>query len=137
MDTDPYSIVKERPGRSPDPPLGACSPAPHALPSGRGGDERNRTADILLAKQMLYQLSYIPVIYFHDRTDYSNYIVSVFESIKIFSQYTVTFMYRFHLRFEYILLNQNLPNIGLSFLLQPHHGYQILYQGRLLIEHIF
>ncbi len=61
MDTDPYSIVKERPGRGPDPPSrGACSSAPHASPSRCGGDERNRTADPLLAKQVLSQLSYIP-----------------------------------------------------------------------------
>jgi hypothetical protein len=26
----------------------------------RGGDERTRTADPLLAKQVLYQLSYVP-----------------------------------------------------------------------------
>ena len=28
----------------------------------RGGDDRNRTDDLLLAKQMLYQLSYVPSI---------------------------------------------------------------------------
>ena len=27
-----------------------------------GGDERTRTADPLLAKQVLYQLSYVPVL---------------------------------------------------------------------------
>ena len=27
-----------------------------------GGDDRNRTCDILLAKQTLYQLSYIPTL---------------------------------------------------------------------------
>ena len=29
-------------------------------PKGAGGDERTRTADPLLAKQVLYQLSYVP-----------------------------------------------------------------------------
>lgn len=29
--------------------------------SGDGGDDGNRTHDLLLAKQMLYQLSYVPV----------------------------------------------------------------------------
>jgi hypothetical protein len=36
-----------------------CRPDVH-LP-GSGGDERTRTADPLLAKQVLYQLSYVPV----------------------------------------------------------------------------
>jgi hypothetical protein len=30
------------------------------LPGRNGGDERTRTADPLLAKQVLYQLSYVP-----------------------------------------------------------------------------
>ena len=32
------------------------------LPFGSGGDERDRTDDPLLAKQVLYQLSYTPVV---------------------------------------------------------------------------
>ena len=60
MDTDPYSIIKERPG-FPDPHAGGTRSAPLPLGStADGGDERNRTADPLLAKQVLSQLSYIP-----------------------------------------------------------------------------
>ena len=50
---DRYSVVKER-----IPPL-----AEHRFPALHppdGGDERNRTADPLLAKQVLSRLSYIP-----------------------------------------------------------------------------
>ena len=35
-----------------------------SLPSGSGGDERDRTDDPLLAKQVLSQLSYTPVLGF-------------------------------------------------------------------------
>ena len=31
-----------------------------AVPAKRGGDEETRTPDPLLAKEMLYQLSYVP-----------------------------------------------------------------------------
>ena len=31
-------------------------------PAGDGGDEETRTPDPLLAKEMLYQLSYVPVL---------------------------------------------------------------------------
>ena len=31
-----------------------------AVPDGGGGDEETRTPDPLLAKEMLYQLSYVP-----------------------------------------------------------------------------
>ncbi len=58
VDTDSYSIIKERPG-NPGSPGGGHHPAP-LLFAQRGGDERNRTADPLLAKQVLSQLSYIP-----------------------------------------------------------------------------
>jgi hypothetical protein len=40
----------------------------------RGGDEETRTPDILLAKQALYQLSYIPVT--TSRTRYCSEIVA-------------------------------------------------------------
>ncbi len=33
----------------------------HIRQKENGGDDRNRTCDILLAKQTLYQLSYIPI----------------------------------------------------------------------------
>ena len=33
---------------------------PARLPTGTGGGERDRTDDLLLAKQALYQLSYTP-----------------------------------------------------------------------------
>ena len=38
------------------------SPSPETLPSftTSGGDGRNRTGDLLLAKQVLSQLSYVP-----------------------------------------------------------------------------
>ena len=49
-----YAVVKEPAGRArrngPEPPG----------PAGTGGDERSRTADPLLAKQVLSRLSYIP-----------------------------------------------------------------------------
>ena len=32
-----------------------------AVPAKRGGDEETRTPDLLLAKEMLYQLSYVPL----------------------------------------------------------------------------
>jgi hypothetical protein len=40
---------------------------PMSMPASRGdlllgGDERTRTADPLLAKQVLYQLSYVPLL---------------------------------------------------------------------------
>ncbi len=59
---DRYSIVKEQ-----CPALGGTEPLARTHPRGtpretRGGDERNRTADPLLAKQVLSRLSYIPTI---------------------------------------------------------------------------
>ena len=35
----------------------------YSLPVSNGGDERNRTADPLLARQVLSQLSYTPIVY--------------------------------------------------------------------------
>ena len=45
------------------PPLAGpnCFRAPSLPRETRGGDERNRTADPLLAKQVLSRLSYIPI----------------------------------------------------------------------------
>ncbi len=52
---DRYSVVKEQC------PAEAGPTRARAIPRGtRGGDERNRTADPLLAKQVLSRLSYIP-----------------------------------------------------------------------------
>ena len=52
---DRYSIVKERASASAECRFLALHPR-----GTRGGDERNRTADPLLAKQVLSRLSYIP-----------------------------------------------------------------------------
>ena len=60
MDTDPYSVVKEQSGSARVPSRGTTLTGAEPRPSVRGGDERNRTADPLLAKQVLSQLSYIP-----------------------------------------------------------------------------
>ena len=49
-----YSVVKELRGQSRDGLIALSAP---------GGDDRSRTGDPLLAKQVLSQLSYIPNIY--------------------------------------------------------------------------
>ncbi len=41
--------------------LGAVAFAPVAAVGGDGGDEETRTPDPLLAKEMLFQLSYVPL----------------------------------------------------------------------------
>ena len=51
---NPYSIVKER---------AACAATFSSSLSASGGDDRSRTGDPLLAKQVLSQLSYIPLSY--------------------------------------------------------------------------
>lgn len=62
-----YSIVKELcEQRSHQPSVTTCSiPLSGAPPTQHphGGDERDRTADPLLAKQVLSHLSYIPMRY--------------------------------------------------------------------------
>ena len=50
-----YSVVKELRGQSRDSLIALSAP---------GGDDRSRTGDPLLAKQVLSQLSYIPGITF-------------------------------------------------------------------------
>ena len=50
-----YSVVKELRGQSRDSLIALSAP---------GGDDRSRTGDPLLAKQVLSQLSYIPSITF-------------------------------------------------------------------------
>ncbi len=71
VDTDPYAIVKERPGFGPGLPCGGQNARRRAAsPPARGGDERNRTADPLLAKQVLSQLSYIPTAARHGRSNH-------------------------------------------------------------------
>ena len=87
IDGQDADIVRylERFGGDPSVPSRAHDDAPEAVPGGhvvgtpedptttteepqrpdldfRGGDERTRTADPLLAKQVLYQLSYVPEI---------------------------------------------------------------------------
>ncbi len=46
---------------------------------GLGGDERDRTADLLLAKQALSQLSYTPMITTNSKSEIPNPNVSDFE----------------------------------------------------------
>ncbi len=53
-------LSKSARGAPGSPLRGIPSCAPDPLPRPAGGDERNRTADPLLAKQVLSQLSYIP-----------------------------------------------------------------------------
>ena len=55
---DRYSVVKEHCPAEAGPTRARAAPPRRT----RGGDERNRTADPLLAKQVLSRLSYIPTI---------------------------------------------------------------------------